>query len=91
MSKTDAPATASPPSEVYDLLARTNKKNPSAKDVEALRKALREYPSVWKDFGDLARLTQHQIISELPANKALTESLHRGAHEMRKEMGYKTA
>lgn len=81
----------SPPEEVYDLLSRTNKQKPARKDVEALRKALHEYPGLWRKYGDLARLTQHQIIAKSEATQAVSESLNRGVSEMREEMGFQTA
>ena len=91
MSTGKAAEEAKPPQEVFDLLHRTNKKNPAKQDVEAMQAALREYPGLWRRWGDLARHTQFQIIDKTPASEVITASLHQGVVEMRREMGYKTA
>ena len=74
MSTEKAVDTAEPPQEVYDLLLRTNKKKPAKKDVEAMQTALREYPGLWRRFGDFARHTQYQLIDKTPASEVIAAS-----------------
>lgn len=74
-----------------ELLQRTNKNNPSDKDVRKLQKALRDNPGLWRKYGDLARLTQNQIVDSIPASSAVKESVWRAAPEMRTQMNYDEA
>ena len=75
----------------FEILQRTNKNNPSKKDVRKLRKTLKDNPGLWRKYGDLARLTQNQIVDSIPANSAIIESIWRAAPEMRTQMNYDEA
>ncbi len=59
--------------------------------ILALQAALREYPVLWRCTSDLAGQTQRQSIDNVADSELLTASLHKGLHEMRREMGFAMA
>lgn len=77
--------------DLLKLLQKTNKENPSKKDVTALKKALKENPNLWRSVGDIAHMAQMQIIQNTKAAVAVRESLRHGLIAMRKDLGYEEA
>jgi hypothetical protein len=76
---------------VSDLIKRTNKENPKPEDREALRRALRDSPKLWRFAGDMTRRALDQIATECAASIFVRESILHGLSEMRCELGYESA
>ena len=77
---------------VRDLIEKTHKENPTAKDRAALRHALEESPKLWRWAGDVARVALDQVVMEHHEGSVyMIESLQRGLTVMRQELGYETA
>lgn len=77
--------------EVFELLSRTCTENPSNEDVEDLREVLREYPGLWRVYGDLAWRVQRNMIDSTSNVHSIKASLKHGVREMRSGMGYDKA
>jgi hypothetical protein len=76
---------------IRKLIEATNKENPKAADVKALRAELASNPMLWRFAGNTARLASETIISRLDASALVKESTLRGMEEMRAELGYEAA
>ena len=77
--------------ELRKLLTRTDKANPKAEDITALRKALREQPEFGRQIGDLARITQGKLIDQLSGTALTREGFLHRTEELRRELGYEEA
>ena len=70
------------------LVDRTNKENPDAADVAALKRELEAHPFLWRFAGDLTRRAADKIVDDQLATPYVKESIRRGMEEMRRELGY---
>lgn len=77
-----------PSRDVYEILNKTNKEDPAKEDVQALRKALKEYPDLWRQAGDLVKINQEHLIGKIASASVMKESLRHGTKELRRELGY---
>lgn len=77
--------------EFGKILNRANKANPSKKDVQALKKAFKEHPEIWRQVGNLTRLTQELIIDNTKGTAATRESIQYAVKAIRRDLGYKDA
>jgi hypothetical protein len=71
-----------------DLVKKIDKDAPAPADVQAARDMLREHPDLWRLAGDLSRAAALDIINQLGAGPAVTESLKRGQDVLMDELGY---
>ncbi|MBU0607064.1 MAG: hypothetical protein KKI08_04220 [Armatimonadetes bacterium] len=74
--------------EALDVLRRCNAEKPSAADIEALRKHLKVFPTLWMTCGDLAANMSHAVIEGMKASAAIKESIRVGREAMRRDLGY---
>lgn len=77
--------------EFRDLVAKTDKKNPSTADIEALRAFLKRHPRQWAIMGDLAKGAALQLIGGPDVPPFARESLTHDWHVLRDELGYQVA
>ena len=78
--------------ELHRVLRSTNTDDPDPQDLNALRKALKERPGLWRHVADLAEITEEDIIDALAGENALVrESLRQGLKEIKAELGYEEA
>lgn len=77
--------------EFKDLVAKTNKKNPSKADVKALRVLLKRHRELWAIAGNLAEQAALQLASGIDGPAILKESLVQGWDALRDELGYEIA
>ena len=74
--------------EIFALLKRTNKENPTAADLAELRETLRDNPQIWQNVGDLSRGIENRL---LPDNALTAECLKVKLEQMRDELGWQNS
>ncbi len=77
--------------EFSKILKRTNKANPSKKDVQALKKAFKDRPEIWGKVGNLTRMTQDLIIQNTKGTAATKESIQYAVKAIRRDLGHEDA
>ena len=77
--------------ELLQVLERTNKANPKAEDVAALKEALRANPGLWRQIGDLARTAQGELVDQLSTTALARETYLHALEELRQGLGYEAA
>ena len=77
--------------EIGQILKEANCENPSKEAIKKLKKVLTDNPELWRQTGDLARITQQQLINKVGKTALLTKSIQHGIAEMRTEFGFKNA
>jgi len=77
--------------EFKDLVAKTDKKNPSKADMRALRVFLRKHRELWAIAGNLAEQAALQLAGGIDGPAILKESLVQGWDALRDDLGYQIA
>jgi len=77
--------------EFKDLVAKTDKKNPSKGDIKALRAFLKKHPELWVAAGNLTEYAALGLIVGMEMPATVRESLRQGWDALRDELGYQTA
>ena len=78
--------------EFGELVRKTEKSDPKAEDVQALRGYLEEHPEVWRVFGDMAEFAYKRLVDVSAGDQvALREALKVGRLAMRQDLGYEQA
>jgi hypothetical protein len=77
--------------KIVVVLEKTNKEKPAPEDIEELRVLLTTYPRLWRVTGDLALLSQQNLLrdSSLVANER--EAVSAGLVTLRQQLGYDDA
>ena len=75
--------------EFFQLVKKTNKKNPAKEDVVALRECLENHPELWREVGDLASLAALRLIEEVCSTPAMKESMLAGRKALKEVLGYR--
>lgn len=74
------------------LVNSCQKENPSPAQIEALRETMKIMPEIWRQAGDIATLTESEILSDTFKSNFLSyESTQRKLLEMRDDLGWQTA
>jgi len=73
-----------------ELVNRTNRKNPSPTDVEALRRMLRECPSVWGS-AEFAFSTALNMIQSVKATSGVRELMEHSYRQLSNDLGHDRA
>jgi len=76
--------------ELWALLEKTDKKNPTKEDRQALFMFLTKYPQLWAYCGDLMEMSAHKLIEATSGAASLAESLTIGLVQMPHELARST-
>lgn len=73
-----------------DLLAKTNKNQPSEKDIKAFRRLLRDNPDqkLWQRIGSIMLQAENFALESGPLSPGLNEVLRQKQNEIRERLGY---
>jgi len=75
--------------ELKAIVDRTDRDNPSKKDLTELRRMLDKYPEMWRIGGDMARQAVAHLVKEgIKGTAFLKESLSKGLPAIRTNLGY---
>jgi hypothetical protein len=77
--------------KVFEIVKRTNRKDPDSKDVVELRKLLNTIPDLWRVAGDFADRARAQLIQRISGTPLIEESLKAGTTQICRNLGYDSA
>jgi hypothetical protein len=72
--------------ELAELMKRCDSKKATPQDLADLRAALTKHPSMWRLVGDLAAVTQRQLLEAFDVSSTFKESVRHGLGVMRAEL-----
>ena len=76
----------------YNALARKiNVEHPKPEDVQAVRKMLTETPNLWREVGDLAKLSMMAVLGDSGLKRDRRILIETGIDDRKKDFGYKDA
>ena len=70
----------------YEVYNRVNTASPTKQELKELRAAFKQHPEVWRETGDLCRMTVSFVVENIKGNKAVKESIQYTMKAMRDEM-----
>ncbi len=76
---------------VLALIQRIDKGKPKPADLEALRRAFDQFPTLWRMSGDVLEIAARTIIDKNTTQATVRESMHRGLAEIKMQLGYDRA
>ena len=75
----------------YEVYNRVNKASPSKQELKELRAVFEQHPEVWRETGDLCRMTSTFVVENIKGSKAVKQSIRYTMKAMRDEMNYNGA
>jgi hypothetical protein len=73
------------------LVRKINVEHPKPKDIQAVRKMLTETPNLWREVGDLAKLSMVAVLGDSGLNRDKRIMIETGIDDRKKDFGYKDA
>ena len=73
------------------LVRKINVEHPKPKDIQAVRKMLTETPNLWREVGDLAKLSMVAVLADSGLNRDKRILIETGIDDRKKDFGYKDA
>jgi hypothetical protein len=73
------------------LVRKADVEHPAPEEVKALRRMLEETPNLWREMGDLAKLSMHTVLTGGWLKPSMRISIEVGIDDIKRELGYQDA